>query len=134
MTELQWIKDTISPETSGDTIELLRIIDEFDKFPNNFINATGKRLDILRGQMSRIIDLKITNPTVADLANEWLCRLDWLIEYGKLHGRNKWYQKDIRSTIRCMKVDMKKHPEKILNGDNFWYGQSTEQMMEQWRK
>ena len=134
MEDFKWIEDLVIPETSIDAIELLKIIDEFDKFPNNLYHARAKRLDLLEDYMFRIIDLEITNIIVADIANEWLSRLEHLIEYGGSHGRDKWYQKDIRKVIKNMKKAKLGFPEKILNSDNLWFSYTAEEILEPWKK
>jgi hypothetical protein len=134
MTELKWIEDLVVPETSDDAIELLTIIDEFSKFPNNFINAKCKRMGILGSQMTRIIEIEYTNTMVADVASQWLSRLENLMYVGDAYGRDKWYQKNIRKIIRKMKRDIETYPEKITNSDNYWFSCTAEEMMEPWKK
>lgn len=133
MMELKWIEDLVTPETSEDAIELLRIIDEFGKFPNNFMNAKCKRMGILRSQRERIIDIEYTNTMVADVADHWLRRLEYLMAMGDSYGRDKWYQKSIKKTIRKMKKDIESYPEKITNSDNYWFSYTAEEIMDKWK-
>jgi hypothetical protein len=134
MTELKWIEDLVTPETSDDAVELLRIIDEFQKFPTNFINAKCKRMGILKSQMERIIMLDISNVVVADIANQWLTRLEELMYIGDTYGRDRWYQKNIRKRINKMKKDKEKYPEQITNCDNLWFSYTAEDIMGPWKK
>jgi hypothetical protein len=134
MNELKWIEDLIIPETSTDAIELLKIIDEFDKFPNNLYHARAKRFDLLEDYMFRIVDLDITNVIVADIANEWLSRLEYLIKFGGTYGRDKWYKKNVTKLIKKMKKTKLEYPEKILNSENMWFSYTAEEIMEPWKE
>ncbi len=134
MTELKWIENLVVPETSEDSVRLLSIIDEFEKFPNNLINARVKRFGILKDQMERIIDIEYTNPMAADIANQWLVRLEYLLMVGREYGRDKWYQKKIRKIIKNMKNDIKNYPQKIIDSDNYWFSYSPDEVMEKWKK
>lgn len=132
MNELKWIEDLVIPETSTDAVELLKIIDEFDKFPNNLYHARGKRFDLLHDYMFRIVDLDITNVIVADIANEWLSRLEHLIEFGRTYGKDKWYKKNVTKVIKNMKKAKLKFPEQILDSENMWFSYTAEDIMEPW--
>lgn len=134
MEEFKWIEDLVIPETSTDAIELLKIIDEFDKFPNNLYHARGKRFDLLEDYMSRIIDLEITNVIVADIANEWLSKLEYLIEFGGIYGKDRWFKKNVTKAIKNMKKAKLKFPEKILDSENMWFSYTAEDIMESWKK
>jgi hypothetical protein len=134
MTELKWIEDLVVPEVSTDALQLLKIIDEFEKFPSNFMNARVKRIGILESQMERIIDIEYTNTMVADVANHWLTRLEYLLMMGREFGRDKWYQKSIRKIIRGMKKDVSDYPERITNSGNYWFNYTADEIMEPWRK
>ena len=134
MDELKWIEDLVIPETSMDAISFLKVVDEFNKFPTNMMHARGKRLDLLRGYMDEIISINITNIVVADVACEWLSRLDELMDYGGNYGMVKWEQKGIRKMIRDMKKCGETYNNKILKAKNYWYSQTTEEMMEAWKK
>jgi hypothetical protein len=134
MNEFKWIEDLVIPETSVDSIELLKIIDEFDKFPSNLYHARPKRLSLLKSYMDRIITLNITNVIVADVADSWLRKLDYLIEYGGKFGRDKWYQKNIRKIINGMKKSKSIYLEKMLNPNNYFYGMTAEDMLMKWKK
>ncbi len=134
MMELKWIEDVVTPETSDDAVMLLSIIEEFKKFPSNFMNARHKRYDMIKSQMTRIIEIEYTNTMVADVANHWLVRLEFLLDYGMRYGRDKWYQKNIKKTIRNMKKDIDTYPEKITNSDNYWFSYTAEEIMEPWKK
>ena len=133
MTELKWIEDMVVPETSEDAVQLLSIIDEFNKFPSNFINARHKRFDIIKNQMERIIEIEYTNCMVADVANHWLCRLEYLLMMGMEYGRDHWYQKSIRKIIKNMKKDIDSYPQKIIDSDNYWFSYTPGEVMEKWK-
>jgi hypothetical protein len=134
MTELKWIEDMVVPETSEDAVQLLKIIDEFSKFPNNFVNARHKRFSIIIDQMKRIVDIEFTNTMVADVADHWLRRLEYLLEVGREYGTNKWYQKGIRKTIRGMKKDIDSYPQKIIDSDNYWFSYTAKEIMSPWKE
>lgn len=134
MEELKWIEDVVAPETSNDAIELLRIINEFEGFPSNFINSRGKRMDILISQKKRIINIDYTITVVADAANHWLVRLDNLIGFADTYGKDHWHQKNIRKLIRTMKKDIYLYPIKIINSESYWFNCSPKDIMKPWKE
>lgn len=129
-----WVDKCDELDVQEDGVELLRIIDSFDTFPNNLYHAKSKRLELLKTYKQDILDMDITSVTVAHVATQWLAKLEGLILIGEHFGKNRWYQKEIRKRIKNMKKFKEDALNEISNSNNYWYNMNIDEMMEPWRK
>ena len=133
-TTFDWVDKCESPDVQEDGVELLRIMDLFDTFPNNLYHARHKRLELLKSYKEQVLNIDITSVTVAHVASGWLSRLDLLIWWGENYGRDEWYQKEIRNRIKGTKKYKEEAFKEIMNSCDYWYNMDVTKMLEPWRK
>ena len=127
-----WVSDVVVPEISDDTIELFKIMDTFDTFPSNFMNAKHKRISLLKNHMNQILDLKMTEYSSVSIAGDWLSLIYQLVYEAEAYGSDKWYNKHMRKIIREIKHKKIKLQDELINYENMWSSFSPEELAEDW--
>lgn len=121
MSDFDWVSEVDIPkiEVSDTTIELLRVIDEFKKFPSNLINNRRGRIKLLKQYYNKVSSINYETYNEVFLVDMWLGTLHNLIYCGEYYGNDNCYQKDLRRQITFLKKLGSKVEVDILQ--DTWY-------------